>query len=160
MSVSGIFSNFTAQSAASVQNQQRTQKQFQQLAQELQSGNLSSAQTTTLQSQGLQTNPATSLQAGSSTATSAGGTVQSDMLNCHAHSHHRMPIRMSGTSGVQSSNSSSPTEPGQTAQSGIASTAQQSYTNVQQDFQQIALNSDLLNAQSATLESSGLSVMI
>jgi len=151
VSIAGIFSNHMMnQSAASVQNQQRTAQAFQQMAQELESGNLSGTQAISLQGNAVQ----------ASTAAQPAASVQSDVRNNHVHWHRHMHVHAGGESSGQATNTTSASQTGETAQAGITTTAQNSYTNWQQDFQQVALNSDLLKAQSATLESSGLSVMV
>lgn len=150
MSVSGISSsNFLNQNIASTQNQQQaTQQQFLALAQELQSGNLSQAQTTALQQQQLQ----------STAASSAPGSAAAP-VNDHvrAHFHHHLREQPGDSDSAQNSSTPSFGQLGQPVQSGSASSAQQAY-GLQQDLQQVALNSDLINAQSALLQESGLSL--
>lgn len=151
MSVSGISSSiFMNQNTANIQNQQRLQQQFQQLAQQFQNGDLSPAQTSSLTQNGLPTI--------SAAAESQSSSLQSDTSTGREHWHHRMHIRAGSDPEQQGTNPLS-TNPGQT-QPGSASTAQQAYGSLTQDLQQIALNSDLLTAQNGTLESTGLSLMV
>lgn len=158
MSVSGISSSsFMNLNAASIQNQQQQmQQQFQALAQEFQSGNLSSAQTTAL----TQNPPQVSgtLATPTSAPTAASSDVPSSTQTAHGHSHHHRHIQSDTDSDQDTSTTPSLGQLGQAIQSGSASTAQQAYGSLSQDLQQVALNSDLINAQSAELQSSGLSL--
>jgi len=156
MSIAGI-SSFLSQNVASIQNQpSKIGQDFQSLAQQLQSSNLSPSQTTALQP-GLQTGATPPLQG------SPQHTIQAPTHGGRFHSNHRLrdPI---GTD-TSDDGSDSPTvnpfgELGQAVQSTTASAAQQAYSSLQQNLSQVALNSDLINAQSEALEDHGLSLTV
>jgi|SRR5208337_3565981 len=179
MSVSGISSSsFFNYSAQSIQNRmQQFQQEFQQLGQDLQSGNLSAAQTdfSTLQQltpQGNSTSSAQSnnpiaqafsqlsqdLQSGNvSAAQKDYATIQQDFQSqatqTHGHHHHH-----GGGGSGESEISQLLAQLGQALQSGNLSTAQQAYSTLQQDFQQFAQNNGLLTPASSQSGSSSLSV--
>jgi hypothetical protein len=151
MSVSGISaSSFFSQNPANIQNQQRMRQEFQSLAQEFQSGNLSATQSNVAAlEQGLQTGASTSAESSSPGASSGS-------QNTHLHHHHHMRFRVDA--GSDNSATSLFNELGQTAN---PSGAQAAYSSLQQDLQQVALNSDLMNAQAAALQaSSGISLTV
>jgi outer membrane protein assembly factor BamD (BamD/ComL family) len=159
MSVAGILSSSLFDyNNPSVQNQrQQFQQEFQQLGQDLQSGNLSAAQTdfTTLQQSGPQANSSLStqnnspiaedfkqlgqdLQSGNvSAAQQDYAKIQQDFQNQaagkHAHHHHR-----GGGGGGGNEVSQLIEQLGQDLQSGSLTAAQQAYSALQQDFQQFA----------------------
>jgi outer membrane protein assembly factor BamD (BamD/ComL family) len=170
MSVSGISGSsfFQAYNTGSVQRNrfQQFQQEFQQLGQDLQSGNLSQAQSdfATLQQNAPSSSSAASssnpiaqafsqlsqdLQAGNlSAAQTDYSNIQQDLqqkaaqgAQGHHHHHHHMPTESS-----QDSSSSGPGsvidqafgQLGQDLQSGNLQAAQQAYATLQQDFQQFA----------------------
>jgi hypothetical protein len=172
MSISGIGS-YVNQNIASMQSQQQQiQQQFLSLAQQYQSDALSTEQTAAQNPLAAGTTAGNPLQPQNLVALGAAATPGSPSVplngdplteepgasgegpvQAHFHSFiHAEPGSGSNFSHTQA------TGFGQTGQSGDASTAQQAYSSVQQDLQQIALNSDLLNAQAATLQVSGLSL--
>ncbi len=160
MSVAGISSSnlfdFNTQSVQS--RKQQFQQQFQQLGQDLQSGNLSAAQTdfTTVQQSGPQISSTSSnqntspiaqdfkqlsqdIQSGNiSAAQQDYAKIQQDFQSQapakHGHHHHQ-----GGGSGG-SAISQLMQELGQDLQTGSLSAAQQAYSTLQQDFQQFAQN--------------------
>jgi len=169
MSVAGIFSssllNFNTQS---IQNQgiqsqkQQFQTEFQQLGQDLQSGNLSAAQAdfATLQQLRPQTNSTSSSQSNSpiaqefnqlsqdlqsgniSAAQQDYAKIQQDLQNQvqgHHHHHHH-----GGGAGEANSLSQELSVLGQALQAGSLSSAQQAYSALQQDFPQLVQNNALL----------------
>jgi hypothetical protein len=166
MSVSGISSSslfdYTKQS---VQNQmQQFQQEFQQLGKDLQSGNLSAAQSdfATLQQYAPQSSSTSAssnnpiaqefaqlgkdLQAGNTSAAQQDFTTiqqdfQSRATQGHHHHHH------GGGSG-ESAISQSLEQLGQALQSGDLTSAQTAYSTLQQEFQQFAQNSSLMTTQS------------
>src|SRR5580704_12228651 len=155
-SISGLLStNFFAQSIQSTKGQQ-FQQEFQQLGQDLQSGNLSAAQSdfTSLQSgtssaQAPTNNPIVQavdqlgqdLQSGNITAAQKDATqLQQDLKNARqTPGHHRHPHAgtdgASGSSNASSSISTLVQQLGQDLQSSNLSGAQQAYNSVLQDFQ-------------------------
>ena len=155
MSVSGILSNFFDPSSLNVQTKkQPIQQEFQQLGQDLQSGNLSAAQAdfAALQSSSPQTSSTSSpqnnnpiaqafkqlsqdLQSGNvSAAQSDFSTIQQDFQNqaaqTHPHHHHRGGEQQSGAI------SQLVTQLGQSLRAGNLAAAQQAYGALQQDFLQ------------------------
>jgi hypothetical protein len=157
MSVAGIFSSAFASSAAQIFHRpsQNFQQEFQQLGQDLQSGNLAAAQTdfATLQQLGPQaasstatqnTNPiaqafqqlSQDLQSGNlSAAQQAFAQIQQDFQNdasgtAHAHHHHHH----SGGEGQTNSITQLFQQLGQDLQSGNLSAAQQAYSTLSQDL--------------------------
>lgn len=162
MSVSSIFSSsFMNPNISNLQNQQQIQQQFQALAQEFQSGNLSPAQTTALQQGNLQSG-ATTPSSGSTTSATDSTNLQSGAFHHPIRGHHPRHAHLSSNDSDSDQTTTAPSlgQLGQAVQSGSSSTAQQAYGSLQQDVQQIALNSDLINAQSAALQSSGLSLTV
>ncbi|MGB9403106.1 MAG: hypothetical protein WCA98_06190, partial [Candidatus Acidiferrales bacterium] len=179
MSVTGISSllGYIAPSSQS-NNMQQFQQEFQQLGQDLQSGNLSAAQSdfVTLQQYGPQSNSASAsqsndpiaqafsqlsqaLQSGNlSAAQQDYSTIQSDFQNAlpqgHRHHHHGGGRNGSGANGV----SQLMNQLGQALQSGNLSTAQQAYSALQQDFQQFGENSGTQTQASSPSGSNGVSV--
>jgi outer membrane protein assembly factor BamD (BamD/ComL family) len=158
MSVSGISStNLFALGSQSVQNsRQQLQQEFQQLGQDLQAGNLSGAQAdfATLQQSAPQTASTSSTQSSSplSQAFSQLGTdlqsgnvsaaqqdfanIQRDFQSKAAQGHHHH----GGGGGGSSEISQLLAQLNQSLQSGNLSSAQQSYTSLQQQFEQFAQN--------------------
>jgi hypothetical protein len=165
MSVAGILSSLSNSlfdfNNSNVKNQrQQFQQEFQQLGQDLQSGNLSAAQTdfTTLQQSGPQANSSLSTQSNSpiaqdfkqlgqdlqsgnvSAAQQDYAKIQQDFQNQaagkHAHHHH------GGGGGNAASQLLE--QLGQDLQSGSLTAAQQAYNALQQDFQQFGQNNDLV----------------
>src|SRR3984957_10257760 len=155
MSAVGISStSFFDYSRQNIQTKmQQAQQEFQQLGQDLQSGNISAAQTdmAALQKLQPQSNPiaqeftqlSQDLQAGNiSNAQQDYAKIQQDfqsqststaLTQTHAHHHH------GGGSG-SSEMSQLLAQLGQDLQSGNLSTAQQTYSTLAQDFPQIAQN--------------------
>jgi hypothetical protein len=182
MSLSGISSsNLFNYENQSVQNKgQQIQQEFQQLGQDLESGNLSAAQTdfTTLQQIGSNNSSTSStassnplaqafnqlgqdLQSGNlSGAQQNFATIQQDVQNQasqargHHHHHH-------GGGGGDESNSNSISQLfqqlGQALQSGSLSSAQQIYTTMQQDFTQMGASGQTSGPASGTA-TTGVSV--
>jgi outer membrane protein assembly factor BamD (BamD/ComL family) len=166
MSVLGIMSSsFLNLGVQSMQNRmQSARKEFQQLGQDLQSGNLAAAQTdfatlqqmqpqSTSSSSTQSTSPisqdfsqlATDLKAGNTTAAQQDyAKIQQDFQSqgtqaqAHHHHHHH-----GGGSDQSQSNAVSQlfSQLGQALQSGNLSTAQQAYATLQQDIQQYAQTS-------------------
>lgn len=184
-SVSGISSsNFYNYGTQSTQNSfQKAQQEFQQLGQDLQSGNLSAAQSdfTTLQNLQPKTNstsPSQSdspiaqafnqlsqdLQSGNlSAAQQDFATIQQDFQNqsgpgqsqnAHGHHHHHE----GNSSGEQSAVSQAFQQLGQALQSDNLTSAQQAYSTLQQDFSQTGQTSGQTTQSSAPSSSSSLSV--
>ena len=181
MSLAGIFgSSISSYSSQSIQNRmQQFQQEFQQLGQDLQSGNVSAAQSdfATLQQSTPQANSTTSpqstntiaqafnqlstdLQAGNITASQqdyanlqqdfqSQGT-QSQGTQMHHHHHHH------GGGGGSQENSITQMfqQLGQDLQSGQLSAAQQAYGSLQQDLQQFALTNGVAATQSGSGASS------
>ena len=162
MSVSGIlsssFSNYNIQNTQS--KMQQFQQEFQQLGQDLQSGNLSAAQSdfATLQQNGPQassssqsSNPiaqafnqlSTDLQAGNTTAAQQDyATIQQDFQSqgtqnqgAHLHHHHHH----GGGGSQENAISQMFQQLGQELQSGNLSAAQQAYGSLQQDLGQFGV---------------------
>jgi hypothetical protein len=167
MSVSGISSsNLANYQSTNVQNPQRWQQVSQQLGQELQTGDLSplqtSAQSTT------QTAPQTALSAlqpaspNSATPAAPVGTPASPIIfntpqgppafGVHAHPPHHLRV----DAGDDSRDGEDSNPLGQSPSASPAS-VQQAYSSWQQDWQQVALHSDLLTAQAATWQPVSLS---
>lgn len=170
MSLSGISSSslfsYESQNVQSQSKLQKFQQEFQQLGQDLQSGNLSAAQSdfATLQQigpQGLGNSPSNSspvqqafnqlaqdLQSGNISAAQQDYTnIQQDFQgqagHTHGHHHHH-------GGGVQSEmNQISQTfqQLGQALQSGSLSSAQQIYSTLQQEIQQLGGNNSSAPAQ-------------
>ncbi len=170
MSVSGISSSSLFDyNTQNVQNKmQQIRQEFQQLGQDLQSGNLSAAQSdfATLQQLQPQTNSTSSTQSSNpiaqefnqlSTDLKSGNvsaaqqdyaTIQQDMQNQAAQGHHHH--HHGGGSGA-SEISQSMEQLGQALQSGNLSTAQQAYSSLLQDFQQSnGLSATLVPSQSSS----------
>ena len=174
MAVAGISSsslfNYNAQSIQSKKEQ--FAQEFQQLGQDLQSGNLSAAQSdfATLQPSGPQANQASQTQAGNplsqdftqlakdlksgdvSAAQQDYAKIQQDFQSqagTHAHHHHH-------GGGGGSAVSQLLQQLGQELQSGNLSAAQQAYGTLQQDLQQAVQNNGLF--QTAASGSNGVSV--
>ncbi len=161
MSVAGVSStSFMNQNIANCQNQQQQiQKQFQTLAQEFQSGSLSTEQTTAQPQSplaaGTVATPGSSMPAGWSDVQSGS---QALGHGHHHHGHHHVDGSTNSESDSDSANSPSLGQLGQAIQATSSSSAQQAYGRVQQDLNQIALNSDPITAQSAALQASSLSL--
>jgi outer membrane protein assembly factor BamD (BamD/ComL family) len=167
MSIAGILTSslLNPSSQALASSQQSFQKEFQQLGQDLQSGNLSAAQAdfATLQQNSPSSsatvstgNPIASafsqlgkdLQSGNLTAAQQDFTniqqeVQSQSTQAHHHHHHH-----GGGAGAseQTNLSQEFAQLGQDLQSGNVSAAQQAYSAVQQSFQAFGANSALTSA--------------
>jgi outer membrane protein assembly factor BamD (BamD/ComL family) len=180
MSVSGISSSnlfdFISQSVQT--KAQQVQKEFQQLGQDLQSGNLSAAQSdfATLQQSSPQANSTSSsqssnpiaqafnqlsqdLQSGNvSAAQQDYTTIQQDFqtqaAQAQGHHHH------GGGGGIASTISQEFTQLGQALQSGNLSSAQQAYSTLQQSFQQVVQNSVLQSLESSQSGSNSISVNV
>ena len=196
MSVTGIASSAILsqfQSLFSQNNSQKLQQGFQQLSQDLQSGNLSQAQSdfsslqqllpsgaqssATSSTSGAQSgNPlatavsqlAQDLQSGNLTAAQSDlSTVQQDVNQAgqqqgagHAHHHHHHHTDGSSqSSSEQSAISTLFGQLGRSLQSGNLSAAQQAYSSLQQDLQLFgAGNSTSSSASSSAATSANLSV--
>jgi hypothetical protein len=163
MSVAGISSsglfNYAAQGVNN--NVQQIRQEFQQLGQDLQSGNLSAAQTdfATLQQSGFsaQSNSpiaqdfkqlSQDLQSGSVPAAQQDfAKIRQDLQNrsVRGHGHHHG----GGGGGGSSAINQLLEQLGQELQSGNLSSAQQSYTALQQDFLQTTANSGVFQPSSA-----------
>jgi len=159
--LSGVISNVLSSQTQSTQNpRQQFQQEFQQLGQDLQSGNLSAAQTdfATLQQDAPPGSPLASLSSttqGSNSLTNAFSqlsqdlqsgnlsgaqsdfsTIQQDFQNqaqsqgAHGHHHHG-----GGGGGEASAINQEFQQLGQALQAGNLSTAQQAYASLQQDFE-------------------------
>jgi hypothetical protein len=175
MSVSGISSSslFNDVSTSNVQNQQQWLQAFQQLGQQIQSSSPSVGQTAgqtpaqtaaqikaqtelaTLQSPGSPASSPSPTQ-GSNPVTPAIDPRQANPTpGSHFHFHHRFRVGADQDGATQESDQLAQAFP-----SATSSTAQQAYTSWQQDLQQVALNTDLITAQSAALQSSATSVSL
>ncbi len=183
MSIAGILaSSFMSPFTSSVQsNRQQFTQEFQQLGQDLQSGNLSAAQSDFSSLQQLvpsspssstqSSNPisqefsqlSSDLQAGNLTAAQQDyATIQQDFQSqgsqMHHHHHHH---HGGGSSGTTNPLSQLMSELGQSLQSGNLTAAQQAYAALQQDFSQFAQNGAIAaesSSQSTAATSSGVSV--
>ncbi len=178
MSVSGISSSSLFDyNTQSVQNKmQQFQKEFQQLGQDLQSGNMSAAQSdfATLRQYAPQTNSTSSsqsnnpiaqefaqlgkdLQSGNTSAAQQDfTTIQQDFQSQSTqvrHHHH-------GGGGGADAISQMMSQLGQALQTGNLSTAQQAYSSLQQDFQQFVQNSGLLGQTTSQSASNGVSLTV
>jgi outer membrane protein assembly factor BamD (BamD/ComL family) len=165
--VSGISGNFFEYPSQDVQNRaQQFQQEFQQLGQDLQSGNLSAAQSdfATLQQVGAPSssqsqNPiaqdfsqlAQDLQSGNvSAAQQDYSKIQQDMQSQQAqhlhgrHHHHHSDGDQAGTLSQLFA------QLGQALQSGNLSAAQQTYSTLQQDLQQLGQSSAPVSASTPT----------
>ncbi len=174
MSIAGIASSLFSQ-VSNLQNSQRTslQQEFQQLATDLQSGNLSAAQTDfaalrqnapASQSSGQTLSQAVSalgndLQSGNlAGAQKDFASIQQDIQQAsqqggqvhHHHHHHAQESQSSGTSSSQQITQLFNTL-GQDLQSGNLSNAQQAYTSLQQDLQLFAAGGSSLAAAPVNL---------
>jgi outer membrane protein assembly factor BamD (BamD/ComL family) len=179
MSVAGILSSsLSTYNSQTVQSKmQQFQQEFQQLGQDLKSGNLSAAQSdfATLQQSGPQANStasaqstdpivqafnqlSTDLKSGNTTAAQQDyATIQKDFQNqgtqsqgAHSHHHHH-----GGGGSQENAISQMFQQLGQDLQSGQLSAAQQAYGSLQQDLQQFAAGNGL--AVQGTTSSSGSS---
>lgn len=175
MSISGITSSNFFSSGI----QKQIQQEFQQLGQDLQSGNLSAAQAdfVTLQKNVPQSSATSSsqsnnpiaqafnqlsqdLQSGNLTAAQQDySTIQSDMQNQTSQVHHHHHHHHSG-SGQESSAAQAFSQLGQALQSGNLSAAQQAYSTLQQDFQQFGLSDGQSTTQSASSQPTSGSVSV
>lgn len=158
MSLSGISSSLFSYESQNPQNQnklQQFQQEFQQLGEDLQSGNLSAAQTdfATLQQmapQGPSSTSSTSsnplaqafqqlgqdLQSGNlSAAQKDYANIRQDFQNQAVHSHHHHHHGSGG--GEMSQISQTFQQLGQALESGNLSSAQQMYSTLQQEIQQL-----------------------
>ena len=188
MSVSGLSGSsfFQAYNTGSVQQNrfQQFQKEFQQLGQDLQSGNLSQAQSdfATLQqnapsssSSASSSNPLTQafsklsqdLQAGNLSAAQGDySSIQQDLQqnaaqgaqgHHHHHHHHADSSQDSSSNGPGSAINQAFSLLGQDLQSGNLQAAQQAYATLQQDFQQFAALGQPSSGTSAGSTASGSS---
>ena len=158
MSVAGILSSSLASySTQSAQSQkQKFQQEFQQLGQDLQSGNLTAAQSdfatltqytsqSTASSSSQSTNPIAQemtqlgkdIQSGNTSAAQQDyTTIQQDMQSHASHVHHHHHGSGSSSSSDQNEFRQLMTQLGQSLQAGNLTAAQQAYTTLQQAFQQ------------------------
>lgn len=177
MSVSGIFSSsFSDYSAQSVQNtRQQVQQEFQQLGQDLQSGNLSAAQSdfATLQQLVPQNNSSSTqsnnpiaqafqqlaqdLQSGNlSGAQQDFATIEQDFQNQAAQAASQSSSRVAEGhhhhhgGGGENQISQLFDQLGQALQSGNLSAAQQAFSTLQQDFQQFNQANGVSSSQAAS----------
>ena len=182
MSVSGISSSsFFNNAMPSIQNggAQRA-KEFQQLGQDLQSGNLSAAQSdfAALEQSSSQSSSTSSAQSNNPLAQDftqlgkdlqAGNTsaaqqdfakiqqdFQSQSTQAHPHHHHHG----GGGESESSEITQSLDQLGQALQSGNISTAQQAYSSLEQEFQQFSQSNGSLLANAATSLSTGDGVSV
>ena len=132
--------NYVKENLSSTRSQQQN---FSSLIQQAQSGQISAQTTSAVQLQGGQ--PAQHI-------------LDVGKLSHHAHWNHRMHIPFQTDADSGSTSSSTLAQLGRPVQATTASTAQLAYGNLQQDLQQVALNSDLLKAQASFLQDSALSV--
>jgi hypothetical protein len=174
MVVAGIlgssFVNYAAQSVRS--RMQPARKDFQQLGQDLQSGNLSAAQSdlAAMQKFGQQSNSSSSTQSNSfvskdfqqlSRDLQSGNTAaaqqdyskiqqdfQSQAPHTHRHGHHGGSAN--GTSSGDSQIMQLLNQLGQSLQSGDASSAQQAYSTLLHDFQQFGQQNGLKQTSSTS----------
>jgi hypothetical protein len=175
MSVAGILSSsFMNYSSQNVQSRMR-QQEFQQLGQDLQAGNLSASQADFAALQQLRSLTPTSstsssnpigqeltrlgkdLQAGNLSAAQQDYSqlkldVQNQMGKTHGHHHHH------GGGGGSDEMSQLMNELGQALQGGNLTTAQQAYTTLQQQFEQMIQSNGLTASQVSQSASSGLSI--
>lgn len=177
MSVSGISAtSLFSLNTQSVQNKsQQFRKEFQQLGQDLQSGNLSAAQAdfTALQQSGPLANASSSSQSNSpiaqafqqlakdlqsgnvSAAQQDYTTIQQDFQKQATQGHHHHH----GGSGSDANTISQIVDQlGQALQSGNLTAAQQAYTTLQQDLQQFAQNRGSTQQATTQTGSQGVSV--
>ncbi len=161
MSVSGISSSsfFNSQNAT-VQNQQQWQQEFQKLTQELQSGTLASPGAIVQTTAQAQTAAPQSAPEAIATPNAQNSDPGSLLLNpphgTPKHSLHlRRPHHLQVGAGNDNEDASNATT--ETASPGNASSAQQAFRSWQQNLQQVALNTDLLTAQSAEWQPVSLS---
>ena len=188
MSVSGISSSSLFDyNTQSVQNKmQQVQQEFQQLGQDLQSGNLSAAQSdfATLQQYAPQTNSTSSsssqsnnpiaqefaqlgkdLQSGNTSAAQQDfATIQQDFQSKSTQSqstegHHHHHGGGGGGSGADAI-SQMMSQLGQDLQSGNLTSAQQTYSSLQQEFQQFAQTSGVLGQTASQSGSNGVSLTV
>lgn len=174
ISTSSLFS-YESQNSQTQNKMQQIQKEFQQLGEDLQSGNLSAAQTdfATLQQMAPQgaTNTSTTttnplqqafqqlgqdLQSGNlSAAQQDYANIQQDFQNMaqHGHGHHH---HHGGSDSEMSQISQTFQQLGQALQSGNLSSAQQAYSTLQQEIQQLGGNGGGAPAQGTAV--SGVSV--
>jgi hypothetical protein len=174
MSIAGILSSslFNSNSQA-ISPQQQFQKEFQQLGQDLKSGNLSAAQSdfATLQQNSGSSSATTSASNSSAIAqafSQLGKDLQSGNLSgarqdfsniqqdtqsqsTQAHGHHHHHGGGGGLSSSQSTLAQEFAQLGQDLQAGNVSAAQQAYSAVQQSFAAFGANS--VNTSAATLSS-------
>jgi hypothetical protein len=150
--------NYASQPSTGVQNPQQN---FSTLLQQMQSGQVPSQ--TTSQTQG--GTPAQHIVDGTTSSQTVlqGGTpaqhvIDGSASSQHAHRRHHTGDGSQTDDDSDSGTTSSFGQLGQPVQATTASSAQQAYGSLQQDLQQVALNSDLLNAQTAFLQDSVLSV--
>jgi outer membrane protein assembly factor BamD (BamD/ComL family) len=179
MSVSGISSSSLSDyNTQSVQNKmQQFQQEFQQLGQDLQSGNLSAAQSdfATLQQYAPQSSSTSSsqsnnpiaqafsqlaqdLQSGNTSAAQQDySTIQQDFQSHATDGHHHH--HGGGGSGANAI-SQLMSQLGQALQSGNLTSAQQAYSTLQQEFQQSTQNNGVATTSSTQSGSNNVSVSI
>jgi hypothetical protein len=178
MSVSGISSSsFVDYSAQNILNKrQQFRQEFQQLGQDLQSGNLSAAQAdfATLRQLGPQNNPSSvqsnnpvaedvkqlsqDLQSGNvSAAQQDYAKIQQDFQTEAVQARHRHPHH-GGSRGGANAISRSLDQLGQALQSANLTAAQQAYSTLQQEFQQFGQSVGTLFPQASQRSSNSLSV--
>jgi hypothetical protein len=152
MSIGGISASslFNLNTGSLQSTQQAQQQSFQTLAQQLQASEFNATQQNGAVPRINSPNPS-SINGGSTNASTSGTSAAQDT---RAHFHHRFRVRID--SGSENPDDSPNQE--QPLQSTTASTAQAAYNSLSQDLQQVALNSDLITAQSAMLQSTSVSL--
>jgi hypothetical protein len=176
MSVAGISSSnlFNYETQSTQNKAQQFQQEFQQLGKDLQSGNLSAAQSdfATLQQYAPQSSSTSSsqnspiaqefaqlakdIQSGNTSAAQQDySTIQQDMQSHASEGHHHH--HSSGGGEGQSAVSQLMSQLGQALQAGNLSSAQQAYSTLQQEFQQFT-QSNGTSATSSTANNVSVSV--
>lgn len=175
MSVAGISSNFSAYNVQSVQTQmQQLAQEFQQLGEDLQSGNLSAAQSEFAQLQqtqsasgasSTQSNTSVSqlfkqlsqdLQSGNLSAAQKDYTsIQQDFQNQTSKVHHHHPHGAGNGGEIMNLFQ----QLGQDLQSGNLSSAQQAYNTLMQDLPQISQSTGGSSSKSPLTSNSSVSLI-
>jgi outer membrane protein assembly factor BamD (BamD/ComL family) len=187
MSITGISSIFQALNSSYMQSRlQNFQKEFRQLGQDLQSGDLSQAQTdfATLQSSAPSTNALSSTQSSSPLAIASQqlsqdlqsgnlqaaqqdyATIQQDFqqqagaagVSGHHHHHHHHAESSQNASNSQNPLAQLFSELGQDLQSGNLSAAKTAYSSLQQEFQQLGMSAS--SSTSSTTPSSSINIAV
>ena len=165
MSVAGISSSniLNYPNPNLLTQQQQFQQAFQQLGQELQTGNLSALQNTAQTTGQAELAELQQASPASANPTPPGGIPVRPILNSPQGTpkhgiHGHTPHHLVGAGDDDNDGSTADSNPlAQTLQAGNSSSAQQAYSAWQQDLQQVALNGDLLTAQGADWQPVSLS---